>query len=45
MIGVLQTAALVSMDRTIDWVCCLRSDSPSVFASLLYHDARLSRHS
>jgi GH15 family glucan-1,4-alpha-glucosidase len=35
LIGDLQTAALVSTDATVDFFCCPRFDSPSVFASLL----------
>jgi len=38
LIGDLQTAALVSTDGMLDWFCCPRFDSPSVFASLLDAD-------
>jgi GH15 family glucan-1,4-alpha-glucosidase len=39
MVGDLQTAALVGVDGSVDWLCFPRFDSPACFASLLGEEA------
>src|SRR3954447_20648189 len=35
LVGDLQTAALISTEASVNWFCCPRFDSPSVFGALL----------
>jgi GH15 family glucan-1,4-alpha-glucosidase len=38
LVGDLHTVALIGTDGTVDWYCCPRFDSPSVFAAILDAD-------
>ena len=38
LIGNHHTVALVGVDGTIDWFCCPRFDSPSLFGAILDKD-------
>ena len=38
LIGNHHTVALVGVDGTIDWYCCPRFDSPSLFGAILDKD-------
>ena len=38
LISDLQTPALIAKDGAVNWCCCPRVDSPSVFASPLDHN-------